>query len=70
MTRQVAYGQIATEADIAATEIVQIIVSCRVARSDPQEPVAAYLRDAFSRIAERQTVPADPDPYPLLPGFE
>jgi hypothetical protein len=49
----VEYGRLASEADVAATHIIQIVTAARVARADPQEPVAAYLRDAFAKIAER-----------------
>jgi hypothetical protein len=50
--RHVEYGWLASEADVAATHVVQLVTNARVKRADPQEPVAAYLRDAFAKVAE------------------
>ena len=43
---RIEYGWLASEADVAATHVVQLVTNARVDRADPQEPVAAYLRDA------------------------
>jgi hypothetical protein len=52
---QVEYGRLATEADIAATELIQIVTTCRVElHEDPQPHVAEYLRNVLAEIAERQ----------------
>jgi hypothetical protein len=44
------YGWLASEADIAARHIVEI--TSAIESPDQQERVAAYLRDAFAKIAE------------------
>jgi hypothetical protein len=44
------YGWLASEADIAAGHIVEIITAVEL--PDRQERVAAYLRDAFAKVAE------------------
>ena len=54
---QVSYGQLASEADVAATDVNQINAECRVGGCDPQERVAEYLRDWAAKIAERQANP-------------
>ena len=52
---QVEYGRLATEADVAATELIQIVTTCRVGlHDDPQPHVAEYLRNVLAQIAERQ----------------
>jgi hypothetical protein len=51
-SRNIEYGWLANEADVAARHIVEIVTAARVERADPQEPVAAYLRDVFAKIAE------------------
>jgi hypothetical protein len=50
--RHVAYGWLASEADVAATHIIQIVTAARVGRADPQEPVAAYLGDILTKAVE------------------
>jgi hypothetical protein len=44
------YGWLASEADVAATHIIQIVTAAE--EPDRQERVAAYLRDAFAKVAE------------------